>query len=67
MTQYSTLNVKLCNPQLKKLKFAITNGTGVILNPSSGIASDSNDENNFPYPITKNSITFNRKCTYTIS
>ena len=32
MTQYNTLNVKLSNSQLNKLKFAIKNGTEVILN-----------------------------------
>ena len=32
MTQYNTLNVKLSNSQLNKLKSAIKNGTEVILN-----------------------------------
>ena len=48
MTQYNTLNVKLSNAQLIKLKHPIRNGTGVNLNLSSNIIGDSNDENNFP-------------------
>ena len=48
MTQYNTLNVKLSNSQLNKLKFVIKNGSEVTLNLSSGIIGDSNDENNFP-------------------
>ena len=31
MTQYNSLNVKLSNSQLNKLKSAITNETGVVL------------------------------------
>ena len=48
MTQYNTLNVKLSNSQLNKLKYAITNGIKVTLNLSSNVVGDSNDENNFP-------------------
>ena len=48
MTQYNTLNVKLSNSQLNKLKYAITNGIKVTLNLSSNVVRDSNDENNFP-------------------
>ena len=50
MTQYNPLNVKLSNSQLNKLKSAIKNGTG-ILNLSSNIIGDSNDENNFPHKL----------------
>ena len=35
MTQYNSLNVKLSNPQLNKLKSAIKNGTDVVLRLSS--------------------------------
>ena len=45
MTQYSTLNVKLSNSQLNKLKSAITNGTEVTLN----LIGSFNDETNFPH------------------
>ena len=35
MTQHSSLNVKLSNSQLNKLKYATKNGTDVILRLSS--------------------------------
>ena len=47
MTQYDTLNLKLSNSQLNKLKSGIKNGTEVTLKPSSNVVGDSNDENNF--------------------
>ena len=37
MTQYNTLNIKLPNSQLNKLKSGIKNGTGVTLNLSSNL------------------------------
>ena len=49
MTQYNTLNVKLPNFQLNKLKLGIKNGTEVTLKISSNVIGDSNDENNFPH------------------
>ena len=51
MTQYNTLNLKLSNLQLNKLKSGIKNGTEVTLNVSSNVVRDSNDENNFPHNI----------------
>ena len=51
MTQYDTLNVKLSNSQFNKLKSAIKHGTEAILNLSSNIVGDSNDENNFPHKL----------------
>ena len=47
MTQYNTLNVKLSNSQLNKLKSAIKNGTKLTLNLIVG----SNNENNFPHKL----------------
>ena len=47
MTQYNTLNVKLSNSQLNKLKLVIKNGTKVTLKISLNVAGDSNDENDF--------------------
>ena len=47
MTQYNTLNVKLSNSQLNKLKSGIENGTEVTLKLSSIVVGDSNDENNY--------------------
>ena len=51
MTQYNTLNVKLFNSQLNKLKSAIKNAIEVTLNLSSNIVADSNDENNFLHKL----------------
>ena len=51
MTQYNTLNVKLSNSQLNKLKSGITNGTEVNLKLSLNVFGDSNDENNFPHKV----------------
>ena len=47
MTQYNTLNVKLSNSQLNKLKSAIKNGTELTLNLLSNLIGNSNDETNF--------------------
>ena len=49
LTQYNTLNVKLSNSELNKLKSAMKNGPEVTLNLSSNITDDFNDENNFPH------------------
>ena len=43
MSQHNTLNVKLSNSQLTKLKSGIKNGTEVTLKLSSNLAGDSND------------------------
>ena len=48
MTQYNTLNVKLSNSKLNKLKFAIKNGTELTLNLSSNFIGSFNDETNCP-------------------
>ena len=47
MIQYNTLNVKLSNSQLNKLKLGIKNRTEVTLKISSNIIGDSNHKNNF--------------------
>ena len=49
MTQYNTLNVKLSNLQLNKLKSGVKNGTEVTLKLSSNVVGVSNDKNNFPH------------------
>ena len=54
MTQYNTLNVKLSNSQLNKLKSAIKNGTEVTSNHSSNLIGSSNDETNFPHKLLLN-------------
>ena len=51
MTQYNTLNVKLSNSQLNKLKLGIKNNTEVTLKISSNVVGDSNDENNFLHKL----------------
>ena len=44
MTQYNTLNVKLSNSQLNKLKSGIKNGVELTLNLWSNVVGNSNDE-----------------------
>ena len=51
MTQYNSLNVKLLNSQLNKLKYAIKNGTDVILRLSSTMLGNLVDEGNFPHKL----------------
>ena len=51
MTQYNSLNVKLLNSQLNKLKYAIKNGTDVILRLSSTMIGNLDDEGNFPHKL----------------
>ena len=51
MTQYNTLNVKLSNSQLNKLKSRIKNDNEVTLNLSSNVIGDSNKETNFPHKL----------------
>ena len=51
MTQYNSLNVKLSNSQLNKLKSAIKNGTDVVLRLSSNMIGNSDDETNFPHKL----------------
>ena len=51
MTQYNTLNVKLSNSQLNKLKSGIKNNTEVTLEISSNVVGDSNDEKTFSHRL----------------
>ena len=51
MTQYKSLNVKLSNSQLNKLKSSIKNENDVVLRISSNIVSNSNDNTNFPHEL----------------
>ena len=52
MTKYNSLNVKLSNSQLNKLKSSIKNETDIILRISSNMVSNSNDNNtNFPHEL----------------
>ena len=60
MTQYNTLNIKLSNLQLNKLKSETKNGTEVTLNLSSNIIGDSNDENNFSHKLLLTNTQFSK-------
>ena len=51
MTQYNSLNVKLSNSQLNKLKLAIKNKTEAVLRLSSNMIGNPNDETNFPHKL----------------
>ena len=51
MTQYNSLNVKLSNSQLNKLKSSIKNETDVVLRISSNMVGNSNDNTNFSHEL----------------
>ena len=51
MTQYNSLNVKLSNSQLNKLKSSIKNETDVVLRISSSMVGNSNNNTNFPHEL----------------
>ena len=49
MTQYNSLNVRLSNSQLNKLKSSIKDETEVVLRLSSNMIGD--NETNFPHEV----------------
>ena len=49
MAQHNSLNVKLSNPQLNKLKSAVRNETEAVIRLSSNMVG--NDEINFPHKL----------------
>ena len=51
MIQYNSLNVKLSNSELTKLKSAIKNETDVVLRLSSNMIGNSNDNTIFPHEL----------------
>ena len=51
MTQYNSLNVKLSNSQINKLKSAMKNETDAILRLSSNMVGNSNNETNFLHKL----------------
>ena len=51
MTQYNSLNVKLSNSQLNKLKSAIKNETDAVSRLSSNMIGNSDDETSFPHKL----------------
>ena len=60
MTQYNTLNVKLFNSQLNKLK----SRKKVTLKLSSNAVGDSNNENNSPQKLLVTKTQVSRRCKY---
>ena len=63
MTQCNSLNVKLSNSQLNKLKSAIKNETDMILRLSSNVIAHSDDESNFSHKLllTNRQVAYLRK------
>ena len=51
MTRYNSLNVKLSNSQLSKLKSAIKNEIDVVLRLTSNMIGNSDDNTNFPHEL----------------
>ena len=51
MAQYNSLNIKLSNSQLSKLKSEINNENDVVLRISSNMVGNSNDNTNFPHEL----------------
>ena len=51
MTQYNSLNVKLSNSQLNKLKSVIKNKSEVVLRLSSNMIGNSDDETSFLHEL----------------
>ena len=51
MTQYNSVNVKLFNSELNKLKSAIKNENDVVIWLSPSMIGDSNEKGNFPHEL----------------
>ena len=51
MTQYNSLNVKLSNSQLNKLKSAIKNESELVLRLPSNMIGNSDDKTNLPHKL----------------
>ena len=51
MTPYDSVNVKLCNSQLNKLKSATKNETEMMVRLPSDMIGNSNDEASFPHKL----------------
>ena len=62
ITQSSTLNVKLSNSQLNKLKSGIKNGIEVTLNLSTNLIRNSHDETNFPHKLLLTNTQVSKIC-----
>ena len=62
MTHYISLNVKLSDSQINKLKSAIKNKTKVVLKLSSNMIGNSDDETNFPHKLILNDRQVSKFC-----
>ena len=62
MTQYNTLNVKLPNSQLNRLKPGTKNNTEVTLKLSSNVVGDLNNENNFTHKLFLTNTQISKLC-----
>ena len=62
MTQYNTLNVKLTNLLLNKLKSWIENCNEVTLKTSTIVVGDSKDKNNFLHKLLLTNTQVSRLC-----
>ena len=62
MTHYISLNVKLSDSQINKLKSAIKNKTNVVLKLSSNMIGNSDDETNFPHKLLLNDRQVSKFC-----
>ena len=56
MTHCNTLNVKLSNSQLNKLKSGMKNNIEATLKILQNVVGNSNDENNCPYKLLTNTL-----------
>ena len=63
INKYNSLNIKLSNSQLNKLKSAIKNETEIVLRLSSNMTPNSDDETNLTYGLllTNRQVTNLRK------
>ena len=62
MTQYNTLNVKVSNSQLNKLKSRKKNGTKLTLEISSNVVGNSNDVSIFSHKLLLTNRQVSRLC-----
>ena len=64
MTQYNSLNVKVSNSQLNKLKCAIKNKTEVVFRLSSDMIGSPDDKTNFLHELllTNRQVAFANNC-----
>ena len=51
MTKYNSMNVKLSNSQLNRLKSAIKNQNDAVLGLSLNLIDNSDDKTNFPHEL----------------